>query len=84
LLLQSRRLLEAVRRQSAAISQLEGQFPGLTRVVRDRSGAVVIDEVPTDLDALLKEVQAELPGPEAGGSRPGRRHSPLGRPPAAS
>lgn len=60
LLVQSRRLLHTVRRQSAVMEDLEHTTPGVTSVARDATGAVVLEEVPTDLDALLKEVEAEL------------------------
>lgn len=60
LLAESRRLLEMVRRQSAAIEELDSEVTGLTYVARDRSGAVVVSDAPADLDALLREVQAEL------------------------
>jgi hypothetical protein len=33
---------------------------GLTSVRRDASGAIVVPDAPTDLDLLLKEVEAEL------------------------
>lgn len=60
LLLESRRLLHTVRRQSAVMEELEREVKGITRVSRDATGAIVLSEVPTDLDKLLAEVQAEL------------------------
>jgi DNA-binding NtrC family response regulator len=60
LLLESRRLLHTVRRQSCALSELEDEMKGLTTVTRDADGAIVLEEVPTDPVELLKEVQAEL------------------------
>lgn len=60
LLLESRRLLKTVRRQRLALEELESEARGIGRVVRDRSGAIVLDDVPLDLDALLQEAQAEL------------------------
>jgi two-component system probable response regulator PhcQ len=58
LLRKSRRLLQTVRRQSAVIEDRDGGEPGGVR--RDPSGAVVVSAAPVDLDALLKEVEAEL------------------------
>ena len=58
----SRRLLDTVRRQSAVLAEREA--PGLTAVARDASGAVVLDDGPSDLDALLKEVEAEIEAAE--------------------
>ncbi len=60
LLLESRRLLHTVRRQSVALAELEGEARGITCVSRDSSGAIVLDDVPMDPVALLKEVEAEL------------------------
>lgn len=60
LMLESRRLLKTVRRQRLALEELEHETQGIGRVVRDRSGAIVLDDVPLDLDALLKEAQEEL------------------------
>jgi DNA-binding NtrC family response regulator len=56
----SRRLLHAVRRQSAVIAELERQWEGLTRVERDHSGAILLSDVPTDTATLLEELQREL------------------------
>ena len=62
LFLKSRRLLQTVKRQSAVLEELELAAPGITRVSRDEAGTIVIDaeDVPDDLGALLKEVEAEL------------------------
>jgi len=60
LLLESRRLLHTVRRQSAALEELESEMHGITDVSRDGSGAIVLEDVPMDPVALLKEVEAEL------------------------
>src|SRR5262245_56308534 len=51
LLTESRRLLHTVRRQAAAMEQLQsatrGEAPRLTAVERDQDGAIVLDDVPT-------------------------------------
>lgn len=60
LLLESRRLLHTVRRQSAAMEELENTMRGITTVDRDESGAIVLSDVPRDLEALLAEVESEL------------------------
>jgi hypothetical protein len=60
LLLESRRLLHTVRRQSAAMEELEAAVRGITHVARDDSGAIVLSDVPRDLEALLAEVESEL------------------------
>jgi two-component system probable response regulator PhcQ len=66
LLVKSRRLLQTVKRQSAVLEEIELTAPGLTRVSSDEDGTIVINEedVPDDLDALLKEVEAELDAAE--------------------
>jgi two-component system probable response regulator PhcQ len=63
----SRRLLHTVRRQSAFMEELERTVPGISCVTRDQTGAIVIDEarIPTDLAALLAEVEAELDAADA-------------------
>lgn len=64
LLLETQRLLRTVRSQSAVIDEMERGAQGLTEVARTAQGAIVIDDVPTDLDALLKEAQAEVEAAE--------------------
>jgi DNA-binding NtrC family response regulator len=65
LLLETRQLLRTVRRQSVVIDELGRGANGLTEVARDQAGAILLDEVPTDLDALLNEVQAEIEAAES-------------------
>jgi DNA-binding NtrC family response regulator len=65
LLLETRQLLRTVRRQSVVIDELGRGANGLTEVARDQAGAILLDDVPTDLDALLKEVQAEIEAAES-------------------
>lgn len=65
LLLETRQLLRTVRRQSVVIDELDRTAKGLTEVARDQAGAILLDEVPTDLDALLNEVQAEIEAAES-------------------
>lgn len=57
LLLQSRRLLHAVRVQGAEIDGRD--VAELMRVERDDSGAVVLHDTPIDLEALLAEMEKE-------------------------
>jgi len=59
LVVESRRLLQTVRRQSAAMDALEGAA-GITAVERDASGAIVLPDAPVDLDRLLVEIETEL------------------------
>jgi DNA-binding NtrC family response regulator len=60
LIVESRRLLQTVRRQAAMMDELEGELPGLTTVERDATGSIVVRDAPTDLDSLLSEVEIEL------------------------
>ncbi len=60
LLVESRRLLERVKRQDAVMEQLEAENPGITRVNRSGDGSIEIDpgDFP-DLQAVLEELKAE-------------------------
>jgi len=60
LLLESRRLLQTVRRQSAAMDDLERELRGGAHAGGADAGSELPSEVPTDLVALLNEVEAEL------------------------
>ncbi|MBI1748992.1 MAG: response regulator [Acidobacteria bacterium] len=60
LLAESRRLLQTVKQQSSVLEELEKEYPGVTQVDRDASGAVIIEDSPTDLDSLLKEIDATV------------------------
>jgi two-component system probable response regulator PhcQ len=71
LLAESRRLLQTVRRQSATIEDLERDLHGITHVERDASGAIVLEDTPTDLDSLLREMQAAVDAAEGRLSPPG-------------
>lgn len=56
---QSWRLLKKTKQQSALIDQLEEQNPGITRVERDTSGAIVLED-PPDIDTFLDEIRREV------------------------
>jgi two-component system, probable response regulator PhcQ len=58
--------LPRARREAAEMRSLESQWRGLTRVERDDSGAVVLPEPETDLEAVAREVAEAT-------STPGRR-----------
>ncbi len=59
LLSESRRLLWMYRRQEAQMERLEREYPNLTKVDRDDSGAILLDDLPTDADSL-RELMAEI------------------------
>jgi two-component system, probable response regulator PhcQ len=59
LLAQSKRLLETVKKQSACLTELEKDNPGISTVRRDEVGAIVIDET-ADIGALLDEIKSSL------------------------
>lgn len=98
LLLESRRLLHTVRRQSAAIDDLERTVRGITGVERDESGAILLADLPMDAETLIAEAERDLKaaetrlrareeGTESGGARPfaERRRDPRqGRRPAGA
>jgi DNA-binding NtrC family response regulator len=72
LLRESRRLLRTVRQQSALLDGLAGGRRSADTVERDESGAIVVEELPTDLDGLLKELQSAVEAADAR-LRDGRR-----------
>ncbi|MDC0358229.1 response regulator [Oligoflexia bacterium] len=57
---QSKRLVGVMRMQSNYIDSLEQEMPGLTKVNRDDSGAIVINPSQCDLEEVLEEVNQEL------------------------
>ncbi|GIX49668.1 MAG: hypothetical protein KatS3mg131_3879 [Candidatus Tectimicrobiota bacterium] len=65
LLVAAKRLLAGVRRQSAVLEQLERQFPGITRVRRDPSGAVLAEAQDVPIEELLQQLRAEASRLEA-------------------
>ena len=62
LLVESRKLLQAARRQSSFLEELEDDYPGITKVTRDADGSIVMEgmgKVP-DSEVLLQEMQQEM------------------------
>jgi len=59
---ETRRLLKKVREQSVVLEDLERSHPGITRIERDEHGATSIDDVPEDLDDLIRASRKELQG----------------------
>lgn len=45
LIVQNRLLLKKVREQSSILQELEKEHPGITRVKKDSSGAIVVDDI---------------------------------------
>ena len=64
LLAESRRLLQAVRRQAAVMEELDREVRGLDRRSRDPAGQVALAEVPSDPAALLTALERELDATE--------------------
>jgi len=63
LMVQAARLLAAFRRQQRALAELERQNPGISKVARDASGAVMVDDMPVSLDELLRNIAASIGAP---------------------
>lgn len=59
LILQSQRLVAITREQSYYIKDLEGETPGLGRVDRTETGAIILHETP-NLEDVLTEICEEL------------------------
>ena len=60
LLMQARRLLCKVRRQSEILHKLEEKEPGITRIERDEQGAIVLDDIPADFEQFMKKTYESL------------------------
>jgi DNA-binding NtrC family response regulator len=60
LAVESRRLLRAFRKQKAALLDLEKEFPGIMEMNTDSTGAIIIDESETDVDALIGQINTEM------------------------
>jgi DNA-binding NtrC family response regulator len=64
LLAESRRLLQAVRRQAAVLEELDREVRGLGRRSRDPAGQVALADVPSEPAALLAALESELDATE--------------------
>ncbi|MBU1699220.1 MAG: response regulator [Candidatus Eisenbacteria bacterium] len=59
LIVESRKLLGAVRHQSNILEELESHHPGLTKINKDASGAIVLDNDETDIETLIQQIGNE-------------------------
>ncbi len=59
LMVEARRLLHTVKRQSATLEDLEQKFPGITQVQRDRDGAIVVEPDDISVEELLRQLRHE-------------------------
>ncbi len=59
----SRQLLQKVKQQDLVLNHLEKDHPGITKVERDSTGTIVIDDFGFDLDRLIQEIKEELSEP---------------------
>jgi DNA-binding NtrC family response regulator len=57
---ESHTLLATVRHQNSILENLEKQNPGITKVDRDKSGAIRIPDEEYDLDTLIHEINKEV------------------------
>jgi hypothetical protein len=46
------------------LNLLEKEHPGITRVERDSTGTIIMDDFGFDLDRLIQEIKEELSEPE--------------------
>lgn len=60
LLCHGRRLLQLVSRQYMLLHELEQAYPGITKVKRDHTGAVVLDDTGDVFQELMKQTDAEI------------------------
>jgi hypothetical protein len=59
LLVAARHLLQSVRAQSAALTQLEETYPGITKVRRDSRGVIVADVDTLPVEELIAQLRQE-------------------------
>jgi two-component system, probable response regulator PhcQ len=60
LITESRRLLNTVRQQQTLIQELEKENPGITKVKRDKMGAVILEDTGYDANQLIEEINREI------------------------
>jgi two-component system, probable response regulator PhcQ len=72
LIMESRRLLNTVRRQQAFLTELERENPGITKVNRDKMGAIILEDTGYDPDTLIEKINQEIRRSEEPPSRPGK------------
>ena len=51
---------ESQRPRTSAIQELEAENPGITEVQRDQDGAIIIDDIDTDLDTWKRTLNAAI------------------------
>ncbi len=56
----SRMLLKKVKEQDLILQRMEREHPGITKVERDATGTIVIDDAGLDLETLIKQIKTEL------------------------
>ena len=52
----SQQPLAGAERQSAPLHELEQEYPGITRVHRDASGAIILEDAGVDLETLVRTI----------------------------
>ena len=56
----SRQLLQKVKQQDLVLQRMEKENPGITKVEKDPTGAIIVDDLGSDLDRLIQEINKEL------------------------
>lgn len=60
---ENRKLLSTIRRQAQDLKLLEQNYPGITRLVKDRQGSFVLPDIPEDeVERLIAECEKEQAG----------------------
>jgi two-component system, probable response regulator PhcQ len=54
------KLLQKNKLQTELLSQLESQYPSITKVERDADGAIAIEDFPGNINQLLEEIGKQL------------------------
>ncbi len=56
----SRQLLRKVKQQNLILQRMEKEYPGIAKVERDSTGAIIVDDFGSDLDRLIQQIKEEL------------------------
>jgi len=59
-MIESRKLLKLVTRQSDILERMERESPGITKVSRDAQGSIILNETNTDFNSLIQLIQTEI------------------------
>ncbi|OGP50366.1 MAG: hypothetical protein A2Y79_11625 [Deltaproteobacteria bacterium RBG_13_43_22] len=56
----SRQLLRKVKQQDLILQSMEKEYPGISKVERDSTGTIIVEDSDFDLDTLIEQIRTEL------------------------